>query len=56
MPATDSNKMWADLLHDDPAARQEVLAEVRECIRAGEINVAKGMLVTLFKAWQRKSA
>ncbi|MGT3161403.1 hypothetical protein ACVST0_05270 [Yersinia enterocolitica] len=34
MPATDSNKMWADLLHDDPAASQAILAEVRQRIHA----------------------
>ncbi|HEO0718568.1 TPA: hypothetical protein U5E38_003164 [Yersinia enterocolitica] len=50
MPATDSNKMWADLLHDDPTASQAILAEVRQRILEGEIEVAKGMLRTLIKA------
>lgn len=50
MPATDSNKMWADLLHNDPAASQDILAEVRQRILEGEIEVAKGMLRTLIKA------
>ncbi|MFJ1228668.1 hypothetical protein [Yersinia proxima] len=50
MPTTDSNKMWADLLHDDPAASQDILAEVRQRILEGEIEVAKGMLRTLIKA------
>ncbi|HGE8287173.1 TPA: hypothetical protein ACGD4M_002682 [Serratia marcescens] len=50
MPAASSDKMWAELLRDEPEATQDILAEIRQRILEGEIEVAKGMLRTLIKA------
>ncbi|CNH53828.1 hypothetical protein [Yersinia pekkanenii] len=43
MPATDSNKMWADLLHDDPAASQDMFGKIWRAIMPPVLQISRSV-------------